>query len=34
MPDRNPDECDEDHERPSLSGQMIFKGDFDEEEDN
>jgi hypothetical protein len=29
-----PDERDEDEERPEFSGQVVFKGDFDEEREN
>lgn len=30
----NESEADEEGERDSLEGQMVFKGDFDEEEEN
>lgn len=33
MPDEDHDD-DEEDERPSLTGQMVFKGDFDREEEN
>lgn len=32
MPDHERDESEGNRERPSLTGQMIFKGDFNEDE--
>jgi hypothetical protein len=34
MSERQQDDEDSEQDRPSLNGQMVFKGDFDREEEN